>query len=93
MQNMDEYEARREEYGRDNLKEWYWLTSVPGIGQKRTAVLRTAFDNIAELYNIEKKIGKEKAVKHILGIFEEAGVRGANVQALAGMLLDDNTKH
>lgn len=93
MQNMDEYEARREEYGRDNLKEWYWLTSVPGIGQKRTAVLRTAFDNIAELYNIEKKIGKEKAVKHILGIFEEAGVRGANVQALAGMLLDENTKH
>lgn len=94
MKNAAEYEARLEEYGRAGMKEWYRLTNLPGIGRKRIEILRSAFDNINELYELEKNIGKEKADEKLVKIFEEAGMTDtkAGIQTTVRTLLDENLR-
>ena len=94
MKSAAEYEARLEEYGRAGMKEWYRLTNLPGIGRKRIEILRSAFDNIIELYELEKNIGKEKADEKLVKIFEEAGMTDtkAGIQTTVRTLLDEELR-
>ena len=92
MTENTEYEERQAEGERAHLMEWYWLTGLAGVGQRKIAALKAAFGDIRELYRLEKNVGREKALERLSGIFEAAGVNVANVQTLSETLLDENIK-
>lgn len=64
----------RERYAKCHMKEWHWLTSLPGFGYKKLSVLRNSFDNISELYELEKNIGYDKADEMLRQLFVSEGI-------------------
>ena len=70
--NKDE---RMRQYADAHMKEWYWLTNLPGFGYKKLSALRNGVDGVARLYKLEESIGHDAAVEFLKQSFETAGVR------------------
>ena len=62
-------DERREKYAECHMKEWYWLTNLPGFGYKKLSVLKNMCEDIGELYELEKNIGYDKADELLKQLF------------------------
>ncbi len=65
-------DERRERYAKCHMKEWHWLTNLPGFGYKKLSVLKNVFNDIGELYELEKNIGYDKADELLRHLFASA---------------------
>ena len=53
--------TRAEEYEIAHIREWYWLTNLPGLGAKKIAALMKAVENVVDLYNLAENVGEDRA--------------------------------
>ncbi len=52
-----------------HIRAWFWLTNLPGYGYKKLAALRSAVDDVCELYELEENVGREKAEEFLRQTF------------------------
>ena len=72
---IEDMSKKEEEYSKANIKEWHWLTNLPGFGYRKLAVLKNAADSVSDLYMLEDSIGHDKGEELLKNIFAGAGVR------------------
>ncbi len=72
---MNENTDKFTRYAQAHIKEWYWLTNLPGFGYKKLSALRNGVDDVVELYKMEESIGRDEAEKFLKQTFEAAGVK------------------
>lgn len=62
-------------YADAHIKEWYWLTNLPGFGYKKMAALKSAVDDISELYGLVENIGYDRTAEFLKQAFESMGIK------------------
>lgn len=83
-------DKKAKEYERAHIREWHWLTSLPGIGSKKIASLNKAVENVCDLYNLPADVGMDKAGEFIGRIYAASGIRYTDKDIQA--LLDERLK-
>ena len=83
-------DKKAKEYERAHIREWHWLTSLPGIGSKKIASLNKAVENVCDLYNLAVDVGEDKAGEFIGRIYAASGIRYTDKDIKA--ILDERLK-
>lgn len=81
---------KTKEYERAHIREWHWLTSLPGIGSKKIAALTKAVENVGDLYSLAADVGADRAGEYIGRIYASSGIRYADRDIQ--ILLDERLK-